>query len=161
MHNKKTKKLKKMKCKMIGVCDAVSERVSFLKDIPLLMIRLVLAYGFWGPGMMKWSNIDGIAEWFGGMGMPFPTLNAYMSATTEVGGAILLVLGFAVRIISIPLMVVMVVAITTVHLANGFEAGNNGFEIPLYYLIMLFTLLIYGGGNIGIDGLIRKFTKKQ
>jgi len=146
---------------MTGVCDAVSERLKILKDIPLLIMRLILAYGFWSPGIMKWQNIDGIAEWFEGMGMPFPTLNAYLSASTEVAGAVLLLVGFAVRLISIPLMVVMVVAITTVHLANGFEAGSNGFEIPLYYLIMLFTLLVYGGGNISIDGLIRKFTKQD
>jgi hypothetical protein len=32
--------------------------LSGIKDIPLLFIRLVLAYGFWGPGMMKWKHID-------------------------------------------------------------------------------------------------------
>jgi len=39
-------------------------------------------------------------------------------------------------------MAVMIVAITTFHLGNGFEAGTNGFEIPLYYFLMLFSLLI-------------------
>ncbi len=147
-----------MKCKMIGVCDRVSDRLVSLKEIPLLIIRIVLAYGFWNPGLMKWKNIDGIAEWFAGMGIPFPTLNAYMSASTEVIGAVLLLLGFAVRFISIPLMIVMIVAITTVHFSNGFEAGDNGFEIPLYYLIMLFTLFVYGGGKYSVDGLLRKYS---
>ena len=142
---------------MIGVCDTLSDRLSSLKELPLLAIRLVLAYGFWNPGIMKWKNIDGIAEWFEGMGMPFPTLNAYLSASTEVAGAVLLILGFAVRVISIPLMVIMVVAIVTVHFGNGFEASDNGFEIPLYYLIMLFTLFVYGGGKYSVDGLLRKY----
>ncbi len=146
---------------MNGVCDMMSDRLSTLKDIPLLIMRLILAYGFWSPGIMKWQNIDSISEWFAGMGIPFPTLNAYLSASTEVVGAVLLLLGFAVRVISIPLMIVMIVAITTVHFANGFEAGSNGFEIPLYYLIMLFTLFVYGGGNIGVHGLIRKFSKED
>ena len=81
-----------------------------------------------------------------------------MAATTEIVGVFFLIFGLGVRIISIPLMIVMLVAIFTVHLHNGFEAGNNGFEIPLYYLIMLFTLLIYGGGKISLDNLLRRAT---
>ena len=58
--------------------------------------------------------------------------------------------------ISIPLMFTMVVAIVTVHLGNGFEAGNNGYEIPLYYLLMLFALLVNGSGKISLDHLIER-----
>ena len=134
-------------------------RLQKLRDLPLLAMRLVLAYGFWTTGMMKWKGIADVATWFESMGYPMPTLNAYLAATTEVAGAILLLLGFATRLISIPLMIVMLVAIITVHMGNGFEAGSNGFEIPLYYLIMLFGLLIYGAGNISMIGLIKKFQK--
>ncbi len=150
-----------MKCKMLGVCDAIANKLEFTKDIPLLLMRLVLAYGFWGPAMMKWKNMDGIVDWFSGMGIPFPTVNAYLSASTEVAGSVLLLIGIGTRIISIPLMVVMLVAIFTVHIHNGFEAGANGFEIPLYYLIMLITLLIYGPGRYSLAGLIRKITKNS
>jgi putative oxidoreductase len=106
--------------------------------------------------MNKWSDIDSVAGWFEGMGYPFPTFNAYMAATTEITGVVLLALGFASRIISIPLMIVMLVAIFTVHIGNGFEAANNGFEIPFYYFIMLFTILIYGPGKYSLEGIIRK-----
>jgi len=150
-----------MNCKLISVCDKVSRTLDFLKDIPLLAMRLVLAWGFWGPAMMKWKNIDGIADWFGQMGYPLPTFNAYMAATTELTGAILMFLGIGTRLISIPLMVVMLVAIFTVHLANGFEAGNNGFEIPLYYLIMLLTLMVYGPGKYSVEGILRRATSKS
>ena len=109
--------------------------------------------------MMKWGNIEGIAQWFESLGYPLPLFNAYAAATTEIAGAVLLLLGFGTRLISIPLIFVMIIAITTVHWTGGFEAGNNGFEIPLYYMIMLFTLLIYGGGNISLNGLIKKFQK--
>ena len=150
-----------MNCKLISVCDKVSRTLDFLKDIPLLAMRLVLAWGFWNPAMMKWKNIDGIADWFGQMGYPLPTLNAYMAATTELAGAVLLLLGIGTRLISIPLMVVMLVAIFTVHLANGFEAGSNGFEIPLYYLIMLLTLMVYGPGKYSVEGILRRATSKS
>jgi len=144
---------------MLSICDTISAKLKFTKDIPLLLMRLVLAYGFWGPAMMKWKNMDGIIDWFAGMGIPFPTVNAYLSASTEVAGSVLLFFGIATRIISIPLMVVMLVAIFAVHIQNGFEAGANGFEIPLYYLIMLITLLVYGPGRFSLEGLLRKITR--
>ena len=50
----------------------------------------------------------------------------------------------------------MLVAIVTVHMGNGFEAGNNGFEIPLYYILMLFILVVNGAGKISIDNLLSK-----
>ena len=132
------------------------------KDLSLLFFRLILAYGFYGPAMMKWGNIGSVAEWFGSMGIPMPTLNAYLAASTEIGGVILLTLGLATRLISIPLIITMIVAIVTVHLGNGFEASNNGFEIPLYYILMLFTLLVNGGGKYSIDFLLlEKMTSKN
>jgi len=139
----------------------ISEKTEMAKDLPLLFMRLVLAYGFWGPATMKWNNMDGIIEWFEGMGMPFPTLNAYLAASTEMAGVFLLLFGLFTRLISIPLMVVMLVAVFTVHFTNGFEAGNNGFEIPLYYLIMLFTLTVYGAGRFSLDSIIKRATKEN
>lgn len=122
-----------------------------LSALPLLAIRLVLAYGFYGTAKMKWSDINAVADWFGQLGIPAPLANAYLAASTETLGVVLLILGFGTRIISIPLMIVMIVAIVTVHWTNGFEAGNNGFEIPLYYLIMLSSLISFGAGSISID----------
>ena len=128
---------------------------SSLSDLPPLFFRLVLAYGFYGPAMKKWEDINAVAQWFGeSLHVPFPLLNAYMAASTEMLGVVLLTLGLATRLISIPLMVVMVVAITTVHLHNGFSCGDNGFEVPFYYLLMLFALLVGGAGRLSIDRLI-------
>jgi putative oxidoreductase len=50
----------------------------------------------------------------------------------------------------------MIVAIFTVHLPNGFNAGNNGFEIPLYYMLFLFIFLSHGAGKFSLDNLIFK-----
>lgn len=124
------------------------------KNVSLLLARLAIAYGFYGPAMKKWSDIDSIATWFGTLGIPFPTLNAYLAASTELLGVVLLTLGLFTRLISIPLMVVMVVAIVTVHLPHGFSAGNNGFEIPLYYFLFLSLFASLGAGKLSLDHLL-------
>ncbi|WP_029293069.1 HvfX family Cu-binding RiPP maturation protein [Chryseobacterium hispalense] len=133
--------------------------VGKLSDLPLLLIRLVLAYGFYNPAMMKLKDINSIADWFSSINIPFPLINAYLAASTEISGVILLTLGLFTRIISVPLIITMIVAIITVHWENGFEAGENGYEIPLYYLIMLFTLIVYGSGRISLDHILFKKNK--
>ena len=146
---------------MIEKYQSVIKHLSKLKDLHLLAVRLILAYGFYNPAVMKWQNIDSITEWFAGMGIPFPGLNAYLAASTEMAGVVLLILGLASRIISIPLIFVMIVAIVTVHLGNGFEAGNNGFEIPVYYILLLLVVIIYGAGKLSADYLAQlKLDKK-
>jgi len=124
------------------------------KSLALLFARVTVAYGFYEPAMMKWKDISSVAEWFGSMGIPFPTLNAYMAASTEVLGVVLLTLGLLTRAISIPLIIIMIVAIITVHLPNGFSAGNNGFEIPFYYMLFLLIFLSHGAGKFSLDRLI-------
>ncbi|SFP01636.1 DoxX family protein [Hydrogenimonas thermophila] len=131
-----------------------SRFTEYFKSLSLLFVRLILAYGFFEPAMMKWSDISAVSQWFGSMGIPFPTLNAYLAATTELSGVVLLTLGFMTRLIAIPLIAVMIVAIITVHLPQGFSAGNNGFEIPLYYMIMLFVLVTHGPGRFSIDEVV-------
>lgn len=146
--------------KIVHYCTQLTNRLQQLNSIPLLLIRLVLAYGFYIPAKMKWADINSIAEWFGSMHIPAPLLNAYLAAGTEAAGVVLLVLGLGTRLISIPLIITMLVAIKTVHWTNGFEAGNNGYEIPLYYIIMLITLLIMGPGKWSVDTLLHRYFNK-
>ena len=124
------------------------------QSVSLLFARLAVAYGFYGPAMQKWSDISSVASWFDSIGIPFPTLNAYMAASTELLGVVLLVLGLFTRLISLPLMFVVIVAIMTVHLSHGFTAGDNGFEIPLYYMLFLALFASYGAGKISLDHLL-------
>ncbi|RUM62105.1 MAG: DoxX family protein [Sulfurimonas sp.] len=126
------------------------------QSLSLLVARLVVAYGFYEPAMRKWSDIHSVAQWFGSMDIPLPTLNAYMAATTEIVGVVFLVFGFLTRAIAIPLIIVMIVAVVTVHLPNGFSAGDNGYEIPLYYMIFLMIFLTHGAGKFSIDHIIFK-----
>lgn len=127
-----------------------------LQSISLLFVRLVLAYGFYEPAINKFSNIESVAQWFGSMNIPYPLINAYLSASIEMAGVILLALGLFTRVISIPLIVIMIVAIKTVHLSHGFSAGANGFEIPLYFIIFLLILLTHGAGKLSIDNFFQK-----
>jgi len=129
------------------------------QNIALLLARLTIAYGFYEPAMQKWSDISGISDWFGSLGIPFPLFNAYMAAGTELLGVVLLTLGLFTRLISIPLIIVMIVAISTVHLAHGFSAGDNGFEIPLYYMLFLAIFASFGAGKFSLDHLL--FGKEQ
>ncbi len=126
----------------------------YFKSLSLLIARILVAYGFYEPAMMKWQDMKSVAEWFGSMGIPFPTLNAYMAASTEITGVVLLTLGLFTRLISMPLIIVMIVAIVTVHLGNGFSAGDNGFEIPLYYMSFLLIFFSHGAGRFSLDHII-------
>lgn len=143
--------------------DKLKRIISSVSFLPPLLLRLVLAYGFYEPALKKWDDINAVAKWFGnedwGLGLPFPALNAYLAASTEALGAVLLFLGLGTRLISIPLIFTMLVAIFSVHIENGFAASDNGFEIPLYYIIMLVVLLINGPGKLSIDALIYKKLK--
>jgi len=130
-----------------------------LRDIPLLLFRLILAVGFYEPAMMKVKNLSGVAEWFGSMNYPLPMISASISMVTEVSGIVLLILGLGSRLIAMPMMFIMVIATFTVHISNGFPAGDNGFEIPLYYFLMLFALVVYGSGKFSVDYLISKRSK--
>ena len=145
-----------MQCQLLKVCKLVNPLLSKFQSLSLLFLRLILAYGFYEPAMNKWNDIGAVATWFESMGIPLPTLQAYMAASTESAGVVLLTLGLFTRLISIPLMVVMVVAVVTVHLPNGFSSGDNGFEIPLYYFLMLFVLVAHGAGKISIDAFINR-----
>ena len=144
--------------RLIQFYQEFSRLSEYTHSISLLLARLAVAYGFYEPAMMKWNDIGSVAKWFGSMGIPFPTLNAYMAASTETVGVVLLALGLFTRFISIPLMVIMLVAIGTVHLSNGFSAGSNGFEIPLYYLLFLLMFFSQGAGRFSLDNLL--FDKK-
>ena len=84
------------------IYPAVKNILSHGQSLSLLLARVAVAYGFYEPAMQKWSDIGAIATWFGSLGIPFPTLNAYMAATTEITGVVLLTLGLFTRLISLP-----------------------------------------------------------
>lgn len=120
--------------KAIQLYQKATDWMSNLGDLPLLFLRILLAYAFFGPAMEKWANMEATIAWFGnsewGLGLPFPALNAYMAATTEIVGVVLLILGLGTRFISIPLIFVMLMAYFTVHIDNGWLAIASSSEDP-------------------------------
>lgn len=126
----------------------------YFESLSLLLARVALAYGFYNPALIKWSNFEKTAEWFASLGIPFASFAAFITASVEIVAVVLLLLGLFTRYVSIPLMVVMLVAIFTVHIAHGFSAGNNGFEIPLYYFLFLATFASFGAGKFSLDHLL-------
>lgn len=95
-----------------------------------LLLRLYLVPIFWMAGTKKLADMESTIGWFGnpdwGLGLPFPEILAWAATLTEIGGALFLLVGFAVRWISIPLMITMIVAAVTVHLKNGWLAIAEG-----------------------------------
>ncbi len=112
-----------------GLLDA-TRKADFLGPLAL---RLYLVPVFWTAGTNKLAGegADGIVDpnviaWFGnpdwGLGLPFPTLMAFLAVGAEVLGAIALLLGLGTRWFAIPLMVTMLVAAFKVHWDNGWQA---------------------------------------
>jgi putative oxidoreductase len=108
------------------------------------------------PAIQKLKNFDAVVQWFGSLGIPFPYFSALLSSTVEVMGIACLFLGLLTRLMAIPLMFLLLVAIFTVHWSHGFSAAANGFEIPAYYFLMLLALFIFGPGGVSIDTIIKK-----
>jgi len=168
-----------MQCQLLKVCKWVTPVTENLQSVALLLVRFILAYTFFAPAMMKWADIAATASWFEYMGIPFPLLNAYMAAGTEMAGVVLLTLGLFSRLISIPLLVTMLVAVITVHGSNGYNVISeslqwtdayingeqvsgtvvflqNGYENILNYVAMLLVIVSFGSGKISFDQLIKK-----
>lgn len=101
----------------------LTRKFSFLGPLAL---RLYLVPILWMAGMSKLENFASTVEWFAnpdwGLGLPMPEIMAGLATGSEILGAVFLLLGFAVRWISIPLFITMVTAAVTVHLQNGWLA---------------------------------------
>ena len=106
------------------------DKLKILDFLAPLALRLYLVPIFWVAGSKKFADFANTVEWFGneemGLGLPVPYLLVFLVALVEVLGALFLLLGFGVRLISIPLMVTMVGAGFTVHLKNGWLAIAEG-----------------------------------
>ena len=115
---------------MIKLCFKVQQQLQLLTrhldGVVLLLIRLYLAPVMVQAGWQKLANFDSTVQWFGdaefGLGLPFPYVLAMLASLAEFVGGLLLVPGLAVRWVSIPLLITMIVAMVTVHAENGWLA---------------------------------------
>ena len=69
------------------------------------------------PNVISWF---GNTEW--GLGLPFPSFLAFLAGWTEFIGGWFILFGLLTRLVSIPLIITMAVAISHVHWQNGWFA---------------------------------------
>src|ERR1700691_2992988 len=91
--------------------DEACARLEGAQWIPQLLMRIFLGYFFCESGWGKIHNLDTFTQRFAEWGIPFPAFNAALSAYTEFLGGLLIVLGLGTRLVAIPLVINMVVAI--------------------------------------------------
>jgi putative oxidoreductase len=121
-----------------------------------LLIRVFVGYFFMETGWAKLHNLDGFARRFAGWGIPWPHFNAALSAYTEFIGGLLTIFGIGTRLVSIPMIINMLVAILKVNLMSV-NTLDDFVELdePLYALAYLW-LLISGPGWVSVDYLISR-----
>ena len=130
--------------------------LSYPKNLIFFIVRLTIAYGFAMPALLKINNFSDTVKWFESLSIPFPLVTSYLVSGIEFMGIILLILGLFTRTISLLLSFVMLGAILFVHAPNGFSVANNGFEIPLYYLLFLMLFVSFGAGKYSLDRVLFK-----
>ena len=123
-----------------------------LQPLGLLVLRLLLGAIMIAHGWQKIADhMHGITGMIHQLGLP--TFMAYVVVATELGGGILIVVGFLTRLAALAIFVDMVVAILKVHLPHGLFSSNGGFEFPLACAAIAFSLIWSGAGPIAIDWL--------
>lgn len=120
-------------------------------------LRLGVGIIFAAHGWQKFSNgLDGVARFFGGVGIPLPEVSAFIVAFVELVG------GFFTRYWAILLSIVMIVAIFRVKLPGGLlgmEVGMQklpGYELDLALLVGCLALLLTGPGPLSLERAIFK-----
>jgi len=120
-----------------------------------LGLRLLLAWEFWESGIEKFRGDNWFADIQDQFPFPFSVFPAdlswFLATWSELLGAIALVIGLATRFFSASLMILTVVAWMAVHAGNGYNVCDNGFKLPLIYLVLFIPLLLNGAGKLSLD----------
>lgn len=104
------------------------------------------AFGWWGgPGPA------GTRAMVTGMGFRPAPLFALLLVAEELGGGLLLALGFLTPLGALAVTTAMVVAVALVHWQNGFFNGNRGYEFNLALVAAAVAIAASGPGRFSID----------
>ena len=126
---------------------------------------MIVGVGFIEHGYAKLARgPESFTNIFGALGVFDPHLLAWVTILTEIFGGLAVVIGLFVPLVSVPMMAVLLVAIFTVHLPNGFSSikllsvttagahfGQPGYETDLLYLAGLVALVLGGSGPLALD----------
>ncbi|HEY8030877.1 MAG TPA: DoxX family membrane protein [Methylocella sp.] len=132
-------------------------------------LRLVVGFGFVEHGYAKLSRgADGFIAILHAIGMPFADLLGWATVIVEIVGGLLVLAGAFVPVAAVPMIVVLLVAIFTVHLPNGFSSiklmsydaagahfGQPGYETDLLYIAGLLALGVGGAGPLSLDSYLK------
>jgi putative oxidoreductase len=135
-----------------------------------LPLRLIVGLGFMQHGYAKLARgPDDFIAILHAMGVPFPDLLGSATICVELVGGILLLAGAYIPIAAIPMIIVLLVAILTVHIPNGFSSikllgfdqngahfGQPGYETDLLYIAGLMALCFGGAGPLSVDSLLKR-----
>jgi putative oxidoreductase len=121
-----------------------------------LALRLVFGYFWLETGMGKLHNLDVFTQRFAGWGIPFPGPAATLSAVTDCVGGALLIVGLFTRLITIPMIINMVVAISVVAIKQVSDIDDFVELNEVLYILVLFWLMIAGPGRVSLDTLLAR-----
>jgi len=146
---------------LIERAQPILARLDRAQWLPQLLMRLFVGYFFLETGWGKVHNIEGMTERFTDWGIPFPHFNAVLSGYTELIGGTLVLVGLFTRLVSIPMVINMLVALVSVKLKK--LTGLDDFvelDEPLYALAF-FWLISSGAGLVSLDHLLWRFLEKK
>ena len=122
-----------------------------------LALRIPIGIIFMAHGAQKlfgWYGgygLEGTGGWMESIGLAPGFLMALLAGSAEFFGGLFILLGLLTRLSSVALAFTMVVAIFSVHFANGLFMSNNGYEFGLALLAASVSLALSGGGKASLD----------
>ncbi len=130
----------------------------FIQDFFLLAIRLYWGWGFFQAGLSKLQDIQSAIGMFTKLGIPYADFSAHLVGGVECVCGGMLLLGLGSRLISIPLIIVMITAYFTAHseAIKGFVTHPQVLvsQSPFYFLMTVLTVFVFGPGRISVDGFL-------
>ncbi len=119
-------------------------RGELLQSPFLVLLRVYFFWQLFQTGQGKLAHIENNSDYFASLGIPLPTLNAYMAGATETFGNLLLIVGLASRLTAIPITVVMAVAYLTADLeavtgifSTTFRAHEMSWVLPSITMFLM------------------------
>lgn len=126
----------------------------------LLALRLFFGWQFFEGGLSKLGNMNQLVELFTAQGIPHALYAAHAVAWIETLGGIFLFLGLLTRVVAIPLSIILIGALATVHLkaSQAILSDPAGFlsQTPVPFLIATLVLLAFGPGLFSFDALFKR-----
>ena len=117
-----------------------------------LLLRLTLGVLFLAHAGLKIFVFTpaGTAGFFQSIGLPAAL--AYVTIVWEVAGGLALILGLWSRLAAIGMVPVLLGALVTVHLGNGFffSNPNGGWEYLAFWIAALVALALTGDGALAL-----------